>query len=79
MPCHIFATRTPRGSHKQAVHVNYWRVDYVSPDVPLRPDDDGVIVVPVNSRAEAAQMVVAQCHCEMLDKRPAQRVTTASK
>ncbi len=67
-PIYIFATKTVSGQ-RHAVLIGYWPVDYTDPRIGLEKTDDGIVIVPVNDKTIAAQVLMSECSCVVAEHR----------
>lgn len=67
-PIYIFATKTISGQ-KHATLIGYWPVDYTDPRIGLEKTDDGIVIVPVNDKTVAIQVLISECACIVAEHR----------
>lgn len=64
------AAATKRAGVRRALLIGYWNVDYTSPRISLHNSDESIVIIPSNDPLVAAQRLVAECKCTLINSRP---------
>lgn len=67
-PLFFYALKMREGQ-RYAMQIGHWAVDYTDPTIGIVDDDEGIAIIPASDELEAAQIIMQEAKCTVIDMR----------